>query len=369
MLGPIVQVIATIYFGPLCGALIGATINGWKGAAVGFAGGLGMGIGGAIGGTTASAFAGYGFASGFSGSLLNGGSIGDALKAGVIGGAQAYIAAQIGGHFDKGAGFWNEVGRATAHGALGGAVEEARGGQFRHGFYAGFVGSAAGSIVASGPLGKIGGPGGIALRTAIVAVAGGTAAELGGGKFANGALTAAFQHLFNHESGRIGALLKQRQQLLNDIGELDADIAMGEYVSLSHKLATDIVEWVGIGKAVSGGLKLGKGVWGLLSKVSFGGYNSPAQKMINASLVQEAGGKVLTHFVKDGVEDAGQGALLWGLSKAGDSFSDAMNHGEGTLKQAYFLRQQLELQYEVLNSQIQAEIFNRGLLRAVNGGK
>lgn len=367
VLGPIVQVVATIYFGPLGGALVGATINGWKGAIQGFAGGIGMGLGAPFG--QAWAFAGYGFASGFSGSLLNGGSIGDAFKAGVIGGAQAYFASQIGGHFDKGAGFWNEVGRAVAHGALGGAVEEARGGQFRHGFYAGFVGSAAGSIANSGPLGKIGGPGGIALRTAIVAVAGGTAAELGGGKFANGALTAAFQHLFNHESGRIGALLKQRQQLLNDIRELDADIAMGEYVSLSHKLATDIVEWVGIGKAVSGGVKLGKGVWGLLRKASFGGYNSPAQKMINASLVEEAGGKILTHFVKDGVEDAGQGALLWGLSKAGDSFSDAMNHGEGTLKQAYLLRQQLELQYEVLNSQIQAEIFNRGLLRAVNGGK
>jgi len=36
-------------------------------------------------------------------------------------------------------------------------------------------------------------------RTMIMAVVGGTAAVVGGGKFANGALTAAFVHMFNDE--------------------------------------------------------------------------------------------------------------------------------------------------------------------------
>ena len=36
-------------------------------------------------------------------------------------------------------------------------------------------------------------------RTAIMAIIGGTFARLGGGKFANGAMSAAFVHLFNYE--------------------------------------------------------------------------------------------------------------------------------------------------------------------------
>lgn len=200
-LGPIVQYVATAiayyYCGPytatLVSSAIGATINGTKGAIQGAVASWGYGVGGPVG---------YSASSAFSGSLLNGGSIGDAFKAGVIGGAQAYFAGKIGDHFGDVGSWQNELGRAVAHGALGGAVEEARGGQFRHGFYAGAVGSLAGSVVGSTALGEIDGPEGMALRTAISAVAGGTASVLGGGKFANGALTAAFQHLFNVEAHR-----------------------------------------------------------------------------------------------------------------------------------------------------------------------
>lgn len=51
---------------------------------------------------------------------------------------------------------------------------------------------------------KSGGNGatGLLLRTAASAVSGGTAAELGGGKFANGAISGAFVHLFNAELHR-----------------------------------------------------------------------------------------------------------------------------------------------------------------------
>jgi len=44
-----------------------------------------------------------------------------------------------------------------------------------------------------------GGPAGLVLRVAASAVAGGTAAELTGGRFANGAITAAFVRLFQEE--------------------------------------------------------------------------------------------------------------------------------------------------------------------------
>jgi hypothetical protein len=40
------------------------------------------------------------------------------------------------------------------------------------------------------------------VRTAVAAVVGGTASAVGGGKFANGAVTSAFQHLFNQEASK-----------------------------------------------------------------------------------------------------------------------------------------------------------------------
>jgi hypothetical protein len=46
------------------------------------------------------------------------------------------------------------------------------------------------------------GAGGIVLRTSIAATVGGTAAALGGGSFTNGAISAAFVHLFNDELAR-----------------------------------------------------------------------------------------------------------------------------------------------------------------------
>jgi hypothetical protein len=86
--------------------------------------------------TTGAIFVGAvgGFASGFAASLLNGGSIGDAFKAGAIGAvagaATAGIGAKLGGaRFGSSPGKW--AAHKLAHGVVGGAVEEARGGEFR----------------------------------------------------------------------------------------------------------------------------------------------------------------------------------------------------------------------------------------------
>ena len=48
-----------------------------------------------------------------------------------------------------------------------------------------------------GPLGELSG-GNFMVRTAIAAAAGGTAAEIGGGSFENGAISAAYTYMFNH---------------------------------------------------------------------------------------------------------------------------------------------------------------------------
>ncbi|MCW5548831.1 MAG: RHS repeat-associated core domain-containing protein [Opitutaceae bacterium] len=70
-----------------------------------------------------------GFASGFAGSLLNGGSIGDAFKAGVIGGVAGAVGGGIAGAFSD-AGLLT---RTVAASAVGGATSEAMGGSFRDG--------------------------------------------------------------------------------------------------------------------------------------------------------------------------------------------------------------------------------------------
>jgi len=157
----------------------------------------GLGTSAAVAGGAAG-----GFASGFSGSLLNGGSVGEAFKAGalgaVVGAATAWAAGQIGGFFEglgDGVGTWS--GRTLSHATVGGLAAEVQGGEFRHGFYAsaasaGFSHSAWGrSLMRSEHL---------VVRTTVAATIGGTASIIGGGKFANGAVTSAFQHLFNEEA-------------------------------------------------------------------------------------------------------------------------------------------------------------------------
>lgn len=70
------------------------------------------------------------------------------------------------------------------------------------GFAANAVGAAAG-LVSQDAFGPVGSPDGFLQRTAVAAIGGGLAAEITGGKFANGAVTAAFAHMLNAEAGRM----------------------------------------------------------------------------------------------------------------------------------------------------------------------
>ena len=75
-----------------------------------------------------------------------------------------------------------------AHGITQGAITAAQGGKFQHGFF-----SAAFSAGAEGFTSKINSNAG---KVAASSVVGGTASALGGGKFANGAITGAYVMLF-----------------------------------------------------------------------------------------------------------------------------------------------------------------------------
>jgi hypothetical protein len=81
--------------------------------------------------------------------------------------------------------------KALAHGTSRAAIAKAQGQSATSGFWSGFA--ASGFSVGSK------GYGNFASRTTMMAVVGGTVSEATGGKFANGAVSGAFVHMFNAE--------------------------------------------------------------------------------------------------------------------------------------------------------------------------
>ena len=138
-----------------------------------------------------------------------GGSLADAL----IAGALAFIQSP----FNEIGGLWGGVHEAlksvqeglmwvvkpVVHGAIAGALNVIQGGEFLHGFASGAAGAIGGMVGVGifGQPGRAGDVNGFIGRTAIASVAGGAASKLSGGKFANGAVTAAFAHMYNAEGG------------------------------------------------------------------------------------------------------------------------------------------------------------------------
>ena len=174
-----------------------------------------------------------GFAGGFTGALLNGGDIGDAFKAGVIGGVIGGLAggaANLIGNAAQGLGtFQKELARSLAHGSIGGLSGMAQGGKFKHGFFAGMFSSMAGSgMQAKSNWGLFSNDAGQLVTASVV---GGTAAELGGGKFGNGAVTGAFTMLFNHmANSRKGQQSKHKPNKISQYGD--------------KNIAEQIIDWM-----------------------------------------------------------------------------------------------------------------------------
>ena len=135
-------------------------------------------------GAAASFVLSYGSGAGFRQSLSAG------MKGGIVAGLGASMSAGIGS-----IGSLSYTPRLLAHGVSQGFIAAASGGQFRQGFYAGAVGSATPTLPNK------------QLDLAVAMAFGGTASELSGGKFANGAVTAAFVRLYNHQhNGRSGRI-------------------------------------------------------------------------------------------------------------------------------------------------------------------
>ncbi|VVH60616.1 Rhs-family protein [uncultured Gammaproteobacteria bacterium] len=134
-----------------------------------------------------------GAAAGFSGGAISTGSLKGAIRGAVLGGVTASVANHIGygkSSFAK----WAQkdiYNKAIAHGLSQGAISQVSGGNFKEGFLGGAFSSYTGDAWLDTS------SGGVFIDTMISSVSGGIAAELGGGKFANGARSAAFVSLYN----------------------------------------------------------------------------------------------------------------------------------------------------------------------------
>ncbi len=189
----VVAVVAAIYVAP--------AVAGWAGSISG----LGLG-------TNAAYAVGVGVAGAVSGgarTALYGGKLRDVLKSAAISGLTAAISAgvlhPVGVAAENASGFAKialTASHVAGHGVVGGAANAAQGGSFKEGFLSAAASSFVFHVPGVGQVLNSTGLVGIASRTALAAAVGGTVAEIGGGKFGNGAWTAAFQHLYNNEAGR-----------------------------------------------------------------------------------------------------------------------------------------------------------------------
>lgn len=133
--------------------------------------------------------------------------------------------------------------RAFLHGLAGGALNLAAGARFGEGFLGAFGGSfASARLGRSNSFKELAGvPGdgdalGMIKRTAVAAVVGGTVSRVGGGKFENGAVTAAFGHLFNDEQHRGRSTPETRR------ANVDAAVAYARREGLVGEFTYDYVD-------------------------------------------------------------------------------------------------------------------------------
>jgi len=168
-----------------------------------------------------------GFCSGFL-------SAGGDLKAGLIGALGGVMF--MGTHKLADLGRLNDFGHAVAKGIAGGSLSALGGDKFEEGFLGAFAGGYLGDKVGDNFGGAAGTGNKIELIKRVMrdSVIGGTAATLGGGKFRNGAVTAAFGRLYNDE-----ALATREAEQKKEL-ELQIKARIGEVLSVDASSNGDL---------------------------------------------------------------------------------------------------------------------------------
>ena len=179
-----------------------------------------------------------GAAGALTGALLNGANIGQIAKStftGAFWGGLAGAANNLAGDINE---FWLRIG---AHTLSEGTMEGLQGGNMLHGFMMGATSSLGGSFIDNNleSLGKVG-------EVTANSILSGTVDEIGGGKFANGAITGAFTVMFNdmmHGSNNEG---KGKKRISVDENNQNAGQLAGALVLAGTALVADDVTGFGI---------------------------------------------------------------------------------------------------------------------------
>jgi hypothetical protein len=152
------------------------------------------------------------------------------------------------------------IGKVIAHGATGGVMSTLQGGKFAHGFVSAGITQAFAKHI-----NNIGGGsrsiGAVAGRVSAAALVGGTASELSGGKFVNGAVTGAFSRAFNDEFHPLNfeAISAWLDELVSafDYSEVRARELAVETVDTITDPGWMVNSVVGFGDGISGAVTLG----------------------------------------------------------------------------------------------------------------
>jgi RHS repeat-associated protein len=189
--------------------------------------------------------------------IAAGGDLGDVLRGLAVNFVTASISAGVLHDIGSAAGkAWEAGNAATAtaltakhvagHALLGGLSQEALGGRFQDGF----LSAGASTLMMDLGLGAmLEGAGAVRMmgRTAVAAIVGGTASELGGGKFANGAVTAAWQHLLNAEIPRTTETARKsvlEHAVENSSYSLDGQGPKGRWVKGAYKCNAYVYDYL-----------------------------------------------------------------------------------------------------------------------------
>ncbi len=187
---------------------IESTFSAIVGIAVGIeTGGLASGVygaivGGALGGASASLMS----------SIFNGANLWQTAKSTFTGAFWGAASGTV--NFEIG-NIENVFSRIAAHTAAEGAMEGIRGGHMEHGLLMGLTSSTGGALI-----NKYGTNLTYAERVAVNATLGGVVSELGGGKFASGAMTAAYSMMFNDLAHSIKFKNIDWEKVYNELKEL-----------------------------------------------------------------------------------------------------------------------------------------------------
>ena len=147
-----------------------------------------------------------GFAGGFTGGMISSdGNLEASFRAGLVGAVEGAADGAIGGLGCTG--FAGALERGALEGVVNGTLSAAEGGSFRSGFIGAVVGAVGYHEVSGMGLSSSGWD--EAGRVAMLSAVGGTVSDLSGGSFENGAVSAAFQVMFNDMMHR-GNAIKQR---------------------------------------------------------------------------------------------------------------------------------------------------------------